>query len=444
VFSTLFAEAGIVEVHHLEHLLPVAQALLLCPPMHGDSVAIVGSGGGHSTVFTDEIAAAGFNVPMFSDATQSKLRAQLPAWAPVRNPVDMTGAYTSNPGLFASMTELVMTGEVPFDGAVNYGLYGMWRDGEVEAGSPYDYVTAAPLLGQIQQKLTKPIIFYTPYANRSHKAFTAMRESGVPCLDDMRTASVALSALRQRSRFLSQGSEATARSLNRSTMLAPDEADLDTEAGAYRFLSTFGVKVPELRTASSVEEAVSAADAIGFPIVIKAILPGIPHKSDVGGVHVGIYGPTQAREAAERITSDVTAALDVSALSGFLITPDLGRQREFFIGVRRDSALSALGLIGIGGVLVEVLNDVAVCLLPATPERVARAVDRLASGELWRGMRGGIAVSPDKVANLLNQLHVAVMSRPDLESIECNPTMLVGSDLIPVDAAIARRRRHAQ
>ncbi|HYG42354.1 MAG TPA: CoA-binding protein, partial [Bordetella sp.] len=183
VYAALFDEAGVVEVRQMELLLPVAEALMRCPPMRGEHVAIVGSGGGHSTVCTDEVESVGLQVPAFSDGLQEELAQRLPAWAPKKNPVDMTGAYTSDPSLFATLTELVMRCDPDFSAAVNYGLYGLWKDGKVAETSKYDYVTAAPLIGELQARLGKPIVFYTPYADRPHASFSAMREAGVPCLE---------------------------------------------------------------------------------------------------------------------------------------------------------------------------------------------------------------------------------------------------------------------
>lgn len=436
VYASLFEEAGVVEVHQLEHLLPVAEALMRCPPMKGSDVAIVGSGGGHSTVCTDAVETVGLSVPAFSEGLRAALRKRLPEYAPIMNPVDMTGTFTKDPSEFSTLTELVMDKDPHFAGVVNYGLYGMYKGGKVPAGAPYDYVTAAPLLGQLQAKLGKPFVFYTPYADRSHASFTAMRNSGVPCFDNVSLVGVALAALRQRGRYLARADVA-------QTVPAPIEKseplrgpDYGTEAGAYQLLQSFGVKLPEVRTTTSADELVAIADAIGYPVVIKAILPGVAHKSEVGGVRTGVTSAHAVQEAARDITQSVKNALGGKALGGFMVMRDLGRRRELIIGVRRDISLPTLGIIGLGGVLAEALDDVAVCLLPATPERVTRALERLSSARAWGAFRGEPAVSEFAIADLLNRLDQAVLSDKSIQSIECNPVLLVGTEIVPVDAAI--------
>jgi len=442
VYSALFEEAGIVEVQQMELMLPVAEALMRCPPMRGDDVAIVGSGGGHSTVCTDEVESVGLLVPAFSDGLQEELGRRLPEWAPKRNPVDMTGAYTKDPSLFATLTELVIERDPRFSAAVNYGLYGLWKDGQVAEDSKYDYVSAAPLIGQLQARLDRPIIFYTPYADRPHASFTAMREAGVPCLESVAAVGAALAALRKRGRFLARAAETPA-TTPRPPVSAGNPAldDYATEVGAYALLARHGVQTPEALTAQTPAEAAALADRLGYPVVLKGVLPGVAHKSDVGGVRTGLGDSGSLLRAAEQMAADVERALGAGALAGYMVTRDLGRRRELIVGVRRDVSLDTLGLIGLGGVLTEALDDVAVCLLPATPQRVERALSRLKSARAWGAFRGEPAVPAQAVADLLNRLQSALLSDDAIDSVECNPVMVVDERVIPVDAAIAAHNK---
>jgi acyl-CoA synthetase (NDP forming) len=441
VYTALFEEAGVIEVKQMELLLPVAEALMRCPPMQVDEVAIVGSGGGHSTVCTDEVESVGLQVPPFSDGLQEELGRRLPAWAPRKNPVDMTGAYINDPSLFAALTELVMERDPAFGAAVNYGLYGLWKDGKVGAGSNYDYVSAAPLIGQLQARLNKPIVFYTPYADRPHPSFTAMRNAGVPCLDTVASVGAALAALRKRGRYLARAADtqvaapaALHQRVAASGVAAPDYA---TELGSYALLARHGVQTPKVLTAADAGQAAARADTLGYPVVLKAVLPGVAHKSDAGGVRTGLGDAGAVRQAAAEMVRSVARALGDNALAGFMVTKDLGRRRELIVGVRRDVSLNTLGVVGLGGVLTEALDDVAVCLLPATPQRVERALARLKSARAWGAFRGEPAVPVAAIATLLNQLQAALLSDPAIESVECNPVMVIDDRVVPVDAAIA-------
>ncbi|WP_244546613.1 acetate--CoA ligase family protein [Bosea sp. OK403] len=437
VYSALFKDCGVIEVAHLEHLLPIAEVLYRCPPMKGRRVAIVGSGGGHSTVSTDEVELAGLTVPEFNSELQAEYGKRLPSYAPKRNPVDMTGGFTKDPTRFAQMTELVLAHDPNFDGFINYGLYGFYRNGKPPADAVHTYESAGPVIGHVQARSGLPVIFYTPYAYRRDPAYSALRNAGIPCYPNIHLAALGLAALYERNQLLTKAADTDAK------VDGPAETSANpalhgtgiTEATAVAYLSGFGIRFPKLELCQTGDEAAVAAKRIGFPVVLKAVLPGVMHKSDVGGVAVGLSSSAAVSEAATTMTGHVTAALGAGRQDGFLVSEDLGKRRELFVGVRKDSLMGAIGLVGFGGVYAEAVNDTAICLLPATPARVAACLERLQSKSMWTEFRGEPAVAPAKIAALLNALDRA-LAADRLTAIECNPVMIVGGDLIAVDAAI--------
>ncbi|MEH2702226.1 MULTISPECIES: acetate--CoA ligase family protein [Rhizobium] len=435
VYSSVFADSGVIEVEHLEHLLPICEVLYRCPPMKGERVAIVGSGGGHSTVCTDEVELAGLEVPEFNQELQDALGKRLPAYAPKRNPVDMTGGFTKDPSLFAQLTQLVLDKDATFDGFINYGLYGLWHDGELDPASPHTYESAAPILGDIQSKNDLPIIFYTPYAYQKHSVFTALREAGIPCYPNLNLAALGLAALSQRHKFLSKPAIA-----DEQPPAATDFPRIDkgssTEDMITEALRGYGIKFPQTILCPTAEDAAVAAEKIGFPVVLKAVLPGVLHKSDVGGVATGLGSMGATRNAANVMTSSIAEKLGADSQQGFLVSQDLGRRRELFIGVRRDDLLGSVGLLGFGGVYAEALHDTEICLLPASAERVMSSLSRLRSKTMWSAFRGDPAVSPEKIAGILNNLNAALRQNAEVGAIECNPVIAVGSELFAVDAAV--------
>jgi acetyltransferase len=434
VYSALFDECGIIEIEHLEHLLPLAEVLYRCPPMKGDRVAIVGSGGGHSTVCTDEAEIVGLEVPEFSQELQQTAGKMLPIYAPKRNPIDMTGGFTKDPSLFAQFTQMVIDIDGSYDGFINYGLYGLYRDGRLDEGHVHTYESAAPILGAIQEKTGLPIIFYTPYAYQKHSSFTALREAGIPCYPDLNLAALGLAALRKRQRFLDRTSDEpaglpapidTSRTLSRPR----------SEAEASQYLATYGVKFPRAVEVKSLHDAVAAAEEVGFPVVVKGIMPGVLHKSDVGGVAVGLGDRETVAVAAQKMEQQVTSKLGAGALTGYLVTQDLGRRRELFVGVRKDHTFGSIGVLGVGGIYAEAIGDTSVCILPATSQTVSACLSKLRSSNMWNEFRGEPELERNEVAKLLNQLAGALNSQESCTAIECNPVMVVGRDLIAVDAA---------
>lgn len=434
VYSALFDECGVIEVDHLEHLLPIAEVLYRCPPLQGDRIAIIGSGGGHSTVGTDEVELAGLQVPEFNAAVQAAAGRKLPVYAPKRNPIDMTGGFTKDPTLFAQFTQMVVDLDGSYDGFLNYGLYGLYRGGQLEEGHVHTYESAAPVLGDIQKKTGLPIIFYTPYAYQRHSSFTALREAGVPCYGDLNLAALGLAALRRRAVHLARPEVSSAHA--RPNGHAARQSEPRTEAEVAAYLADFGVSFPAAAEAASVDEAVLSASRTGFPVVLKAVLPGVLHKSDIGAVKTGLADADAVRRAAEEIQRNVSSKLGADRLAGYLVARDLGRQRELFVGVRKDYTLGSVGVLGVGGIYAEAIGDTSVCLLPATPDSVERCLNKLRSKQMWEDFRGASALDHARVADILNQLADALASQEAYTAIECNPVMVLEDELVAVDAAI--------
>ncbi|CAE6854521.1 Trans-feruloyl-CoA synthase FCS1 [Paraburkholderia nemoris] len=436
IYSALFEDCGVIEVHHLEHLLPICEVLYRCPPMKGRRIAIVGSGGGHSTVCTDEVEIAGLTVPEFNQELQDAFSKRLPAYAPKRNPIDMTGGFTKDPSLFAQMTKLVLEHDTSFDGFINYGLYGLWHGGEVHPDSPCTYASAAPILGLVQTESELPIIFYTPYAYQKDASFTALRNAGVPCYADLNLCALGLAALNQRHRHLSAPDVSPSSDDPPCRAGILDVSEVLTEASAINCLEKAGIRFPKFEECQTSEEVAMAAGRIGFPVVLKAVLPGVLHKSDLGGVATGLGSIAETQRAAEEMSERITSQIGAHRQRGFLVCEDVGRHRELFAGVRTDSLMGTVGLIGFGGVYAEAVGDTSVCLLPATPERIAASFSRLRSASMWGEFRGEASVSMSAISQFLNKLNSALLNNASVTAIECNPVMTVGSELVAVDAAV--------
>ena len=201
-------------------------------------------------------------------------------------------------------------------------------------------------------------------------------------------------------------------------------------------LEKFGVKFPKTSEVKSVDQAAQAAEKIGFPVVLKGILPGVLHKSDLGAVKTGLADADAVAKAAKDIERSVSAKLGAGKIAGYLIAQDLGRQRELFVGIRNDHTCGYVGVLGVGGVYAEAIADTNVCTLPASAQSVALCLSKLRSRKMWDEFRGEPALDHAKVAELLNQLMNALAAQAGCTTIECNPVMVVGRDLLAVDAVL--------
>lgn len=444
LYRSLFRQAGVIEVDHLEHLYDVAEALVRCPPMTSRDVAIVGSGGGHSTIASDELEFAGLRVPEFDASLQQRAHTVLPAHAPVRNPIDMTGQYGSEPSLFATLTSWVFDAEPGFGGALNYGLFGTWGRVETHGGSPTastQQLAAAAQIGKVARDYQRPIIFYTPCANQDHALFRALRQAGVPCVDDLSAAAAALRALAQRGEQL-QGDQRDgtrrilAHGCESPTICATASVSgIVDEVASLAWLANHGVPVVAHAVAPDAATLTDQAEGLGYPVVAKAVVAGEMHKSELGVVALGLADASALSTAYGQFGRQLAAAgIDWDGQA--IVARDLGRNDELIFGARRDEIFGTVLLVGVGGIDAETLGDVAVIIPPFDVSDVQRAISGLRGAGIFAGRRGRPGIDINEVTSVLAGLEGLVANHPQVAEVDVNPVMVVDGHLVAVDASI--------
>lgn len=433
IYMAALEQAGVIVVDSLEQLLPIAETLYRCPPFRGKRAAVIGSGGGHSILAVDAAELNGFDVEPFSDPTRIAIEAKLPTWAFGGNPVDMTGAFMSDLGLFAEFTELAHNDRNDYGGTLAFALYGMWgREGhEDQHGRTFE--SAAPLLGEVQSKTGKPVVFYSPYATASHGAFTAMRQAGVPVYGDLDLAARALRALREHA-------DASARPLPEPPKPIPGVTELLkcgttrprrnlTEWESYRVLESAGIPVVPHATATNVEEARRAATQLGLPVVMKVHSPDIIHKTDVNGVAVNLQTLEQVEAAYDRIATD-TGCGDV------LIASYRPGATELIAGAVHDSVFGPCLMLGAGGIHAEALRDFSIRVLPTNGEEISSALRELRVFPILQGQRGAAGTDIQRLTNTLLALANLIATEPQIAEMDLNPILVRGNTIEVADARI--------
>jgi len=201
------------------------------------------------------------------------------------------------------------------------------------------------------------------------------------------------------------------------------------EADALALLSDYGVPVIETQPAASAEESIAAAQALGFPVALKTAEPGISHKSDVGGVKLGLVDADGVRAAYEDLASRLGSRVSVARMAP--------RGTELALGVVPDPQFGPLVLIAAGGVLVELLHDRRLALPPLDEARARALVDRLRARPLLDGLRGEPAADVAAVASALSRLSVLAADLGDLlDALDANPVIAGPSGCVAVDALV--------
>jgi acetate---CoA ligase (ADP-forming) subunit beta len=208
------------------------------------------------------------------------------------------------------------------------------------------------------------------------------------------------------------------------------------EVESKQLLEENGIPTSGARLAETAEQAVEAADAIGYPVVLKVLSPDIAHKSDVGGVALNLTDAAAVRTAFDRMMESVRAAQPSVRIDGVSVQRQAAPGTEVIVGMSKDPQFGPVIMVGLGGVLVEVLRDVAFRLVPLEP-RDARAMLREIKGfPLLEGYRGAPPADLAALESLILNVSTFVESHPEVEELDLNPVFAYPDGALAVDARV--------
>ena len=209
-----------------------------------------------------------------------------------------------------------------------------------------------------------------------------------------------------------------------------------SEVEAKAMLAEHGVAVTDTRLAASVDEAVEIADQLGYPVALKVVADEITHKTDVGGVELGLADAEQLRDAAQRIHAAVAAAAPGVAPAGLSVQPMAAPGTEVILGVTQDRQFGPVLMFGLGGVFVEVLKDVAFRVVPLEPRDASEMIREIQGFAVLEGFRGSEPADLGALETMLLQLSSFAEAHPEVAELDLNPVFARADGAIAVDARI--------
>jgi succinyl-CoA synthetase beta subunit len=215
-----------------------------------------------------------------------------------------------------------------------------------------------------------------------------------------------------------------------------------TENAAKALLARYGVPRPVETLVANVEAAIAAAASLGRPVALKVQSPDITHKTEAGGIALGISGEKAVRDAYERVLASVTAAYPEAAIDGVLVQAMAPPGREIILGITRDATFGPMLMVGLGGIHVEVLRDIAFAPVPIGPDQALALLRELRGAPLLDSVRGAPPADRAALAELIATLSRFAGDHADLiEEIDLNPVIVhpEGQGLTVVDALIVKR-----
>ncbi|MEX0749573.1 MAG: acetate--CoA ligase family protein [Dehalococcoidia bacterium] len=209
-----------------------------------------------------------------------------------------------------------------------------------------------------------------------------------------------------------------------------------TEIEAKQMLEEAGVPVSPARLATTRDEAMAVARELGFPVVLKIVSPQITHKSDVGGVALGLTSAAEAGEAFDRVVASTKQHVPDATIEGVAVQRMERQGTEVIVGVTRDPQFGPVLMFGLGGVLVEVLKDVAFRVIPINERDARQVIHEIKGYPLLEGYRGSEAADIGKLQELLLQVSSFVEAHPEIAELDLNPVFAYADGAIAVDARI--------
>ena len=434
--DAIFRHHGIIRGDDLDHMVDVAAAFSFCRLPRGNRVAVITGSGGSAVWMADILSAHGLELPVLEDDIQKRVLALLPSYASAQNPVDGTAQAIHEVG-YARLVEIVRESQR--------------IDTILLIGSLANEATAAKRaeeLAAIAPSTEQPILLST-YTTASPGAMARFAEAGIPCYTSTPSCARAIRALVDYAQFQArrnrpQGVSVTSADLRSEVARALcASGPVLTENAAKTLLARYGVPRPVEMLAANVEEAIAAAARIGGPVALKVQSPEISHKTEAGGIALGIFGEEAVRDAYERILARAKAAYAEAAIDGVLVQAMAPPGREVILGITRDATFGPMLMVGLGGIHVEVLRDIAFAPVPIGPDQGLALLGELKGAPLLDSVRGAPPADRAALAELMATFSRFASDHAGLiEEIDLNPVIVhpQGQGLTVVDALIVKRR----
>lgn len=414
-YEAAFQQAGVLRAQSLQDMFDYALAFGYLPQLRSDRIAIVTNAGGPGILATDALERAGLTLARFQPECLRKLEQFLPDAASAANPVDVLGDARADRYRFAlehvkndpnvdaimviltpqAMTEILETAQVVIDLAEDYTIP------ILPCFMGESRINEAAQLFQANQLPNFP---FPERAANVLKAMSDYRQNREALLPVYETFEVDKDSVR----------DILDKALNEGRVSIGDSE-------ARGILQAYDLQIPPSEMAEDVEEAVEIANELGYPVVLKIASPDILHKTDVGGVRVGLNTADDVRDAYDLIVYRAQRYLPEARIWGCLVQKMLPPGLEVLIGMNRDPQFGPLVTFGLGGIFVESLKDVSFRLAPFSKEEAQEMITEIRAYSLLEGVRGHKPVDQETLIDALLRIGQLVVDFPEIAELDINP-----------------------
>jgi len=438
-YEAAFSQCGIIRVNSLDEMMDYSSAMALSPLPKGKRIAIITNAGGPAIMTTDVAIKVGLELSELTTETQEKLNEGLPDTASIKNPVDILGVAT--PVRYAFTLDTVLE-DPNVDGVIYMVTPQSVTDPEGIAQVAVEHAKNAekPILTSFfggtrfegaEKLLAKeqiPNYLYPKRAVKSMKKlydYTIIKEQKYPKSPEF-----------DADKNLVQNIIENAREQGKNT-LGLESLDI---------LKAYGIPTVGTAMTTTIEETTKAAEEIGYPLVMKIISPQISHKSDVGGIKLNLNNAQDVRAAYEDMMENIPKMEPEADLEGVQLQKMLSGGTEVIIGMIQDPTFGSMLMFGLGGIYVEVLEDVEFAIAPVNESEAKDMVKKIKTHELLEGTRGDKPKDIDSIVDIILRISQLVCDFPEINEFEINPLMVFdeGDGALAVDMRAILKERESE
>ncbi len=422
------AREAVVLVDTPDELVDAAAILLRFPVPPAGGPAFMTGSGAMKNVALDFCDGLGLELPSLGAQTTASLKAMLPDYAVAENPLDYTTIGVRQPGLVGEVLLTMLS-----DPSVGSIVLSIPAGPEVAQRDKAEHIVPA------LARAGKPAVLVVTGDSGPIEPFfvDAIRASGVPFFRSPDRALRALARVSAYGEALQRAGRAS-QTLPAAVPLpgAVPPSGVFAEYQGKAWLAAAGLTVPEGALATSADDAAAIAARIGYPVVIKAQASELPHKSDFGGVIVGLADEAALRAGWDRLQQNIATHRPDLTLDGVLVEAMGPRGLELVVGARRDAGWGPVVLVGLGGVWIEALKDVRLIPADLAEADVVQELGRLKAASLLRGIRGAAAVDVAAIARAVTLIGGQMRANPAIVEIDVNPLVAYPDRVLALDALV--------
>ncbi|MBS0639146.1 MAG: acetate--CoA ligase family protein [Acetobacteraceae bacterium] len=436
-YRAVFRKAGAVVVDDFETLMETAAFFGKAPSApKAPGAAVIAASGGAAIMCADRAEQNGVPMPQPAPEVKAILESRIPEFGSSRNPCDVTAAVLGDPESLQDCANALL-GDPQYGVLVSPMTYGS----AASAKRPLVYNDLAIKYGKMACA-----VWQTEWQD-GPGVVEANGSERIALFRSMNACFSAIAAWQWRGEKRAAGPQVVAPTDSATlaqarAMLAAAKGETVTEREVKALLSLYGVPVVGEKLTQSADEAVAAAEALGYPVVMKVESPDIPHKTEAGVIRLNLRDAAAVREAYAAVMANAGKAAPAAHINGVLVQPMVPQGVELVVGARNDALFGPLIVVGLGGVLVEVLKDSAIAPAPVTAHDAEAMLRRLKGVKLLEGFRGMAAVDIGKLSQVISDISRFVADHRDsVAELDVNPLICAGDRITAVDGLIVPIRK---